>query len=85
MSKLLYFILIFAALFIVKSYFSIWAAIGAVVLIILFISWKKRAGILTTLASRAYFGVGDAEKGEKYYKMAYDTGLMTANDKIAYS
>lgn len=85
MNKLLYFILIFAALFIVKTYFGIWAAIGAVVLIILFNSWKKRAGILTTLAKRAYFIMGDAEKAEKYFKKAYDTGIMTADDKISYS
>lgn len=84
MSKLLYFIAIFAVLWFAKRY-GFWAASGILLLIILFTIWKKRAKLLTVLASQAYFGKGDVQKGEKYYKAAYNTGIMTADNKISYS
>lgn len=85
MGKLFYFIAAIAALWLINSYFGFWIAAGVVCVVILIRLWAKRADVLVLLASRAYFINGDVEKGEKYYKAAYKTGLMTANGKMSYS
>ena len=85
MGKLFYFVAAILALWLIKSYFGFWVAAGVVCVLILARLWKKRADILVMLASQAYFGRGDVEKGEKYYKASYKTGLMSAEGKMSYS
>lgn len=84
-SSLIYSIAIVAGLWFVSKLFGIWVAIGVTAVLILVTLWNRRASLLTQLASQAYYIKGDSEKGEKLYKMAYKTGLMTADCKIAYS
>ncbi len=52
---------------------------------LIYILWKRRAVILTQVASQSYFIKGDAQKGKKFYEKAYKTGAMTPDSKIAYS
>jgi len=78
-------ILVFAVLWIVSKMYGFLAATGIALVLILILMWNRRASIITQFATRAYYVNGDVKKGEKLFKMAYKTGLMTAECKIAYS
>ncbi len=82
---LIYTVLMFAAFWIVNRMYGILATLGLSVIIIAALMWKRRASILTQLAAKAYYIKGNAEKGEKLYEMAYKTGRMPPDCKIAYS
>ena len=84
-SSLIYSIAIVAGLWVVSKMFGIWSAVGVTAVLILVTLWNRRATLLTQFASQAYYVNGDTEKGERLYKMAYKTGLMTDACKIAYS
>lgn len=73
------------ALWIISKWLGIWVSLGIVLIGVLIIMWNRRASILTQFAAQAYYIKGDTKKGEKLYKMAYKTGMMTANCKLAYS
>lgn len=47
--------------------------------------WKRRAKILTRLASQFYFIFGNVKVGGFLYNLAYKTGYMSPNCKISYS
>ena len=47
--------------------------------------WKRRAKILTRLASQFYFIFGNAKIGGLLYHLAYKTGHMSPNCRISYS
>ena len=47
--------------------------------------WKRRAKILTRLASQFYFIFGNVKMGGFLYSLAYKTGYMSPNCKISYS
>ena len=83
--SLIYTGLMFLAFWVVNRMYGILAAMGLLIIVIIALLWKRRASILTQLAAQAYYVKGNAEKGEKLYKMAYKTGLMTADCKISYS
>lgn len=83
--SLIYAGLLFLAFWIVNSMYGIAVSLGLLLIVIAALMWKRRATILTQLASQAYYIKGNTEKGEKLYQMAYKTGLMTPNCKIAYS
>ena len=65
--------------------FGMLCLLGFLTLYFIYLCWKRRATILTQLASQSYFIKGNAQKGEKFYEMAYKTGAMNADCKIAYS
>lgn len=77
--------LLLAALWIVNQMFGLLAAAGLLVVLVAVLLWKRRAILLTQLAAQTYYVKGNADKGEKLYRMAYKTGLMTADCKISYS
>ena len=82
---LIYAGLVFAGLWIINRVYGIVAALVVLIIVIAALMWKRRATILTQMAAQAYYIKGNAEKGEKLYKAAYKTGLMTPECKIAYS
>lgn len=84
-STLTYVLLSIAALWIIKKMFGTAVVLGLLLLCVIYLLWKKRATIITQIASQNYFIKGDAKKGKKFYEMAYKTGVMNADCKIAYS
>ena len=83
--SLIYSIIAFIVLWLVSKTYGIIPALGLALIAIAVLLWNRRATILTQMAAQAYYVKGNVEKGEKLYKMAYKTGLMTADCKISYS
>ena len=65
--------------------FGFLATLLLLVLFVALIMFKRRAKILTRLASQLYFINGDIEKAGKLFETAYKTGDMDARCKINYS
>ncbi len=80
-----YIILLLLAFWLVNRAYGTLAGFGLVLVVAGVMLWKRRATIFTQLASQAYYVKGDAQKGERLFKKAYNTGLMTPQCKIAYS
>ncbi len=69
----------------IGSRFGVLIALGIGLLLFAMLVWSRRAALFTQFAVQAYYIEGDKEKGEKYFKKAYKTGLMTPECKIQYS
>lgn len=74
-----------AGAYIIGKMFGMACLLGLLLLVLIYFLWKKRAVIITQIASQNYFIKGDAQKGKKFYEMAYKTGTMNPDCKIAYS
>ena len=74
-----------AGAYIIGKMFGMACLLGLLLLVLIYFLWKKRAVIITQIASQNYFIKGDAQKGKKFYEMAYKTGTMNPDFKIAYS
>ena len=74
-----------AAAWVVGKVLGMVYLLGLLLLALIYVLWRKRATILTQIASQNYFIKGNAEKGKKFYEMAYRTGAMNPDCKIAYS
>lgn len=69
----------------IGSRFGVLVALGIGLLLLVILIWKRRALLFTQFAVQAYYIKGNKEKGEKYFKKAYNTGIMTPECKIQYS